>query len=135
RADSNNLEFIELYNSNPWFHDVSGYQVVADTMNYTVPAGTVIPGGGFLVLAASPESMQSVYGITNLLGPYLGSLKRSGPFRLLDEHGAVLLNVPYSNLYPWPVAADGTGHSLVLANPTYGEEASRAWEMSEVVCG
>ena len=37
--------------------------------------------------------------------------------------------------YPWPVAADGTGHSLVLANPTYGEGDPRAWDISDVVGG
>jgi regulation of enolase protein 1 (concanavalin A-like superfamily) len=135
RADGYNVEFIELYNSNPWFHDIGGYQIVADNLQYTVPLQTTIPGGGFLVIAASPSSMQALYGITNVLGPYAGSLKASGTLQLLDEHGAVLLTVPYSNVYPWPVAADGTGHSLVLANPTYGEEDPRAWDISDVVGG
>jgi hypothetical protein len=54
---------------------------------------------------------------------------------LLDEQGAVLLTVPYSNVYPWPVAADGTGHSIVLANPTYGEGDPRAWDISDTVGG
>ena len=47
----------------------------------------------------------------------------------------VLLTVPYSSTYPWPVAADGTGHSIVLANPTYGEGDPRAWDISDVVGG
>ena len=47
----------------------------------------------------------------------------------------MLLTVPYSNVYPWPVATDGTGHSLVLANPTYGEGDPRAWDISDVVGG
>ena len=135
RSDGYNVEFIELYNSNPWFHDIGGYQIVADNLQYTVPARTTIPGGGFLVIAASPSSLQTLYGITNVLGPYTGSLKASGTLQLLDEHGAVLLTVPYSNVYPWPVAADGTGHSLILANPTYGEEDPRAWDISDVVGG
>ena len=121
RTDSLNVEFLELYNSNPWFHDISGYQVVADNLSYTIPSGTVMPGGGFLVLAAAPADMQTVYGITNVLGPYTGSLKKSGTIQLLDEVGAVLLTIPYSNVSPWPVAPDGTGHSLVLAHPSYGE--------------
>ena len=54
---------------------------------------------------------------------------------LLDEQGAVLLTVPYSNDPPWPIAADEAGHSLVLANPTYGEEDPRAWDISDVVGG
>jgi hypothetical protein len=37
RADSNNLEFVEIYNSNPWFHDISGYRLVADKLSYTFP--------------------------------------------------------------------------------------------------
>src|SRR5258708_25222419 len=135
RTDTNNLEYLELYNSNPWFHDLSGYQLVCDNLSYTFPAGTIMAGGSYLVVAASPASIQNVYGITNVMGPYTGSLKKSGTLQLLDEQGAVLLIVPYSNANPWPVAADGTGHSLVLANPTYGEGDARAWDISDVAGG
>lgn len=135
RLDGNDVEFLELYNSNPWFQDISGYQVLCDNLNYTVPPGTVLPGGSFLVLAASPSSITAVYGITNILGPYNGSLKKSGTLQLLDETGAVLLTVPYANTSPWPAGADGTGHSLVLANPSYGEGDPRAWDLSDIVGG
>ena len=54
---------------------------------------------------------------------------------MIDEQGAVLLTVPYSDVYPWPVAADGTGHSIVLANPSYGEGDPRAWDISDAVGG
>ena len=47
----------------------------------------------------------------------------------------MLLTVPYTDVYPWPVAADGTGHSIVLANPTYGEGDPRAWDISDQVGG
>ena len=47
----------------------------------------------------------------------------------------MLLTVPYSDTYPWPVAAGGTGHSIVLAKPTYGEGDPRAWDISDVVGG
>src|SRR5678815_5246995 len=73
RADTNNLEFVELYNSNPWFEDIGRYRIVGDSMTFTFSAGTILPAGGFLVIAASPSSMQVVYGITNVLGPYNGS--------------------------------------------------------------
>jgi hypothetical protein len=69
------------------------------------------------------------------MGPYTGSLKKSDTLQLQDEVGAVLLTVPYSNLPPWPAATDGTGHSLVLARPTYGEEDPRAWDISDIVGG
>ena len=135
RTDGKNLEFIELYNSNPWFQDISGYQITCADMNYTFPPGTTIPGGGFLVVAAAPNDMESIYGITNIMGPYTGSLKKSETLELLDEQTNVLLTLPYSNLHPWPMAADGAGHSIVLANPTYGEGDPRAWDISDVVGG
>ncbi len=135
RTDGNNLEFIEIYNSNPWFQDISNYRLVANALSYTFPAGTIIPGGAFLVIAASPQSIQNVYGISNVMGPYTGSLKKADTLQLLDEVGNVLLTVPYSNLPPWSVAADGVGHSLVLNSPTYGEGDPRAWDISDVVGG
>ncbi len=135
RRDTNNCEFVELYNSNPWFHDLSSYRLVCADMSYTFPPGTMIPGGGYLVIAASPGNLQNVYGITNVVGPYTGSLKRVETLQLLDEHGAVLLTVPYSDTFPWPVATSGSGHSLVLANPSYGEGDPRAWAISDATGG
>jgi autotransporter-associated beta strand protein len=136
RTDGNNVEFLELYNSNPFFQDISRYQVTCADMNYTFPANTLIPGGAFFVLAASPQGVANVYGLTtNVFGPYAGSLKKSETLQLLDEQSNVLLTVPYTEVYPWPVAADGTGHSIVLANPTYGEGDPRAWAISDVIGG
>ena len=135
RTDGKNLEFLELYNSNPWFQDISGYQITCADMNYTFPPNTQIPGGGYLVVAAAPADIQGVYGITNVMGPYTGSLKKTETLELLDEQGAVLLTLPYSNVPPWPVAAEGTGHSIVLAYPTYGEGDPRAWDISDTVGG
>ncbi len=136
RTDGNNTEFLELYNSCPFFQDISGYQVTCVDMNYTFPANTLIPGGAFFVLAASPEGIANVYGLTsNVFGPYNGSLKHSETLEVLDEQSNVLLTVPYTDVYPWPVASAGTGHSIVLAHATYGEGDPRAWAISDRVGG
>jgi len=131
RADLNNLEFLEVYNSNPYYQEIGGYTLAGTKMNYTFPAGAVLPGGGFLVVAASPESIRSVYGISNVCGPYSGSLAAADTIQLLDNQGAILLNFSYSSASPWPVAAKGTGHSIILANPTYGANNPKAWAISD----
>src|SRR5579883_2906108 len=95
RTDGNNVEFIELYNSNPWFQDISNYKLQGSTLSYTFPPGTILQGGAFLVIAASPSGIQNVYGITNVMGPYTGSLKKTDTLELFDEVGALLLSVPY----------------------------------------
>jgi hypothetical protein len=136
RTDGNNTEFLEIYNTCPYFQDISRYTVTCADMNYTFPANTLIPGGAFFVLCASPQGMAHVYGLTsNVFGPYNGSLKHSETLELLDEQSNVLLTVPYNDTAPWPVAASGTGHSIVLANPTYGEGDPRAWDISDTVGG
>ncbi len=136
RTDGNNIEFIEIYNSNPFFQDISGYQITCADMNYTFPPNTIMPGGAFFVVAASPSGIANVYGLTtNVFGPYSGSLKKSENLQLLDERGSVLLTVPYTSANPWPIAALGTGHSIVLAKPTYGEGDPRAWDISDVAGG
>ncbi|HWD18992.1 MAG TPA: lamin tail domain-containing protein [Verrucomicrobiae bacterium] len=131
RTDTNNCEFIELYNTQPWAQDVGGYRVACADMSYSFAPGSSIPGGGFVVLAASPGSLRAVYGLTNALA-YQGSLKKAETLQLFDEQSNVLLTVPYTGAAPWPIAAAGTGHSLVLANPSYGEGDPRAWDISDV---
>ena len=136
RADGANPEFIEIYNSNPWFETIGGWQITCADVHYTFPPGTVIPGGACFVIAASPEGMAQAYGLTNnVFGPYTGSLKKAETLQLIDERGAVLLTVPYTSDAPWPVAARGTGHSIVLVNPTYGEADPRAWDISDIIGG
>jgi hypothetical protein len=46
-----------------------------------------------------------------------------------------LLEVNYRHDWPWPEAACGTGHSIVLARPSYGEDHPRAWAASERIGG
>ncbi|MGC3959439.1 MAG: lamin tail domain-containing protein [Verrucomicrobiota bacterium] len=134
RPDGRNTEFIELYNSNPWPEDVSGYRL-AGQIDYVIPAGTTISSQGYLVIAANPTDLQFVSGLGTVLGPYTGSLKISGAVQLLDEQKARLLEVDYDNIAPWPMGADGTGHSIVLARASYGEGDPRAWERSELIDG
>ena len=128
------LEFIELFNSRDEPENIGGYRL-AGSIGYTFPAGTVIPGGGFLVVAKSPSLLQSVYGLSGVLGPFTNSLPNSGgTVTLLNRIGAVYLRVDYSDQSPWPVAADA-GHSLVLARPSCGENNPQAWSASDAIGG
>ncbi|MGC8990306.1 MAG: lamin tail domain-containing protein, partial [Verrucomicrobiia bacterium] len=142
RPDGRNLEFIELYNSNPWPEDLAGYRI-SGCADYTFPQGTTISALGYLVVAANPGDVQAVYGISGVLGPLTNSNNNatnvldngSGTVRLRDELNSILLEVTYSDAPPWPASADGAGHSLVLARPSYGEADPRAWAASDRIGG
>ncbi|HTI68428.1 MAG TPA: lamin tail domain-containing protein [Candidatus Limnocylindria bacterium] len=131
RPDGKRLEFVELFNSNPWPEDLGGYQLAGDVA-YTFPAGTSIPGGGFLVVAKSPADFQSVLGLTNVWGPYRTPIPATGVIQLLNDRTrpAVYLDIPYRDLQPWSDATDGSGFSLVLKRPSYGEGYLEAWGIS-----
>src|SRR6058998_3150387 len=52
RDDDYQLEFLEIYNSNPFFEDVSAYRLVFGVKIRAIfPQNTVIPAFGFLVVA------------------------------------------------------------------------------------
>src|SRR5687767_14767046 len=135
RLDTNNLEFIEVFNGESIFVDLTGWKITGG-VEYQFPDGFTLEAGQFAVIAADPISFQEAYGFTGVLGPYAGRLNNSGDaVVLLNASGAIRLEVEYDSNAPWPVAADGTGHSLVLSRPSYGEDDPRAWSASEMMEG
>ncbi len=138
-ANPAQIEFIELFNSRAEPENLSGFRI-SGAMDYSFPAGTIIPGGGFLVIARSPTDVEAVYGLSGVLGPWLGAETNglpndSGTVILRHRTGAVLLKVKYGTSGPWPASPDGAGHSLVLARPSLGEGKPAAWDASDAVLG
>ena len=143
------LEYVEIFNGQDYFEDLSGFELDGD-VHYRFPEGTVLQSGGFLVVARDPAAVESHYGLADVFGPWqmqtniIGALTNViaenlpngvGTVRLKNELGAHLLEVNYESGGDWPVAADGAGHSLVLARPSYGERDAKAWAASEVIGG
>ena len=135
KQGATDLEFVELANPFGVPEDISGYRLSGD-IEYRFPPQTVLAPGSYLVVARNPADVRSVYGISQVLGPYSGSLpKEGGTVRLRHRTGAIFLEVNYETTAPWPVAAGGLGHSLVLARPSFGENDPRAWAPSDVIGG
>lgn len=142
RADGRNADFIEIFNSQPWAEDLSGFRL-SGSVEFTFPSNTTVGPTSCLVVAAVPGDLQAIYGLSGALGPWTPSAgsatnglpNDTGTLRLLNRQGAVLLEVPYAEEPPWPAAPDGAGHSLVLARPSLGEGDWRAWAASELPGG
>ena len=136
RTDGRNLEYVELYNSQEWSEDISGYRLTGE-IEYTFPPNTVMVARSYFVVAAAPADMQAVYGAGfRLFGPYTNALSNGGgTIRLRNRLGALLLEAEYSDEAPYPAAADGGGHSLVLARPSFGERDPHAWAASDRIGG
>ncbi len=138
RSDGKNLEFVEIYNSDAVAENIGGYRLAGD-VSFTFPTNSVIAGQGFVVVAASPADMQTVSGLTaNVFGPFAdgAALPNSGGhLEFWSRSKALLLELDYGDSIPWPVSADGGGHSMVLARPTFGQNNPKAWGASALIGG
>ena len=128
------LEFVELHNQMSVDMDVSRWSV-AGGIELQFPDPTIVPGGGYLVLARDPQALSQASGYQQALGPYDGHLANEGELiELRDQNGRLMDQVEYSEGGIWPVAPDGSGTSL--AKPTANLDSSRAdnW-VSSIVRG
>ena len=128
-------EWIELHNQMAVDMDLSGWSL-ASGVSYEFPAGTVIPGGGYLVIAADPATLQTAFGV-QVLGPWSGRLDNAGEqLELRDNNRRLMDHVEYDDRGEWPVAADGSGASLAKTNQANGaSELATHWQASRRLGG
>lgn len=126
-------EFIELHNVGASPVDLSGW-TFTDGVRYTIPSGTILPAGGYLVVTMDAERIRQKYGLPEgtVIGNYEGALSNGGErLELTDSAGRVADVVSYLDEYPWPEAADGTGPSLECVDPRQDNATPRNWLPSE----
>ncbi|MFO0757308.1 MAG: lamin tail domain-containing protein [Byssovorax sp.] len=131
------LEWIELLNYGNTPVDVGGYQLV-DAIEYALPAGTMIPPSGFLVVAKDAAAMMATYpslsgaGPDKLLGNFKGTLADGGEnLVLLDACGNPVDQVHYQDGGRFPALADGGGSSLERRDPRSPGDAGESWGASD----
>ncbi|WP_210649109.1 lamin tail domain-containing protein [Nocardioides sp. SYSU D00065] len=113
-SDLDGDDYLELTNIGTTPVDLSGWTFSGITL--TLPAGTTIAPGGFLVVAKDAAQFQASYGFAPA-AVYGGNLSNSGEtVSLKDAAGTTIDTVAYGEADPWPVKADGTGPSLELVD-------------------
>ncbi len=139
-------EWLEIHNPDVQAVDVSGYRLTKGVA-FTIPAATVIPAGGYLVIAADLGKFQAAYpGFSGaVLGPWVGSLASGGEQVQLDDAlGNQVSDVIYSDEgewarrvrgplsfshrgWSWETLADGAGRTIELRNPLLGPGSGQNW--------
>ena len=134
-GEGETLEFIELYNNRAVFHDLGGY-AFTNGIRYEFPAGTILESKSYLVVASDPAALESTYNITGVHGPFAGRLDNAGErIELSNPGGEIVISLRYDDDRPWPVAPDGTGHSLILSKPGGDPEQASSWAPSAFIGG
>ena len=124
-------EWVELHNQMAVDVDISGWSL-QNGVQFTFPEGTVIAGGGYLVVASSPDSLKTATGITNVLGPFAGRLSNSGETLELRNNNQRLMDaLTYGVEEEWPVAPDGAGPSLAKLDEELAGSQPSDWRTSQ----
>jgi hypothetical protein len=150
------LEFIELHNTDPSPVNIGSWAFNSG-INYTFPPGTMIPAGGFVLVAADPLQAEVAYGRPDFFGPWAGTLSNNGERVRLSKPGIIpgtfdkVDEVTYSSEGDWASrvrvvggeAAGGwdwstgatAGRSIEVRNPALSNDNGQNWGVSTNVNG
>ena len=128
-------EWIELHNQMAIDIDLSAWSITGN-IGFIFAEGTIIPGGGYFVVASDPAALQTSTGITNVLGPFTGRLNNaSGTVRLRDRNDRLMDEMQYQDGGKWPAAPDGSGATLAKRDPDSASDAPGNWTSSVLAGG
>ncbi|HEX2750428.1 MAG TPA: lamin tail domain-containing protein, partial [Verrucomicrobiales bacterium] len=123
-------EWIELTNVMSVNVDLSEWKLTGG-VEFTFPAGTVIPAGGYLVVKGATGTAPAA-----ALGPFSGALDNNGEtVRLRNVSGRIMDEIAYGNDGRWPVGADGTGATLARRTPVSPGGEPESWVASASLGG
>ena len=128
-------EFLELTNTTAQPINASGF-MFADGVDFIFPLNTVIAPGQSVTLVpeGSTASHLAEYAATNPvtpLGEFTGRLNDGGEtLRLVDAVGALVDEVSYDDIAPWPTGPDGQGPSLSLISLALDNDLASSWAPS-----
>ncbi|WP_051224344.1 choice-of-anchor I family protein [Flavobacterium tegetincola] len=118
--NSNQLEFLEIYNTSSTAISLGGIQV-KDEGNFLFTFNEqTLAAGGIVLLATDKVSADAFYGVSFLDMPQgiSNALGNGGELlQIVNASGTVISSVEYDDASPWPLSPDGNGPSLELLNP------------------
>ena len=125
------VEFIELHNTTAAAVSLAGW-TLSDAVDFTFPAGSSIPAGGYVVVSENTNAFRVKFGFTPL-GPWTGNLNNFGERIVLrNAVGVVEDEVDYGLGFPWPIVGDPPGYSIELISPALDNDLGGSWRASVV---
>src|SRR6185295_12166200 len=124
------LEWVELQNQHAVDIDLSGWRLDGG-IDFNFAEGTVLRGGGYLVVASAPAELTAATGLTNVAGPFRNRLSNVGDtLRLRNNDSRIIDEVSYGGEGDWPVAPDGAGPTLARRRANLRSADPGSWRAS-----
>ncbi len=131
RPQDERLEFVEIYNLEAPHVDLGGWKLDGE-IEFEFPRGLRLAPRGCLVVARDVAAFRARYpDAEHVVGPFVGRLDNDGGRVILRNRvGVVAARMRYGRDGAWSAVADGTGYTLVLADPLFDPTAPRSWRPS-----
>ncbi len=127
-------DWIEFANAMDYEVDMSAwvFKDSDDQHSFSFPSGTVIPAGGYIVIARDSADFHSLFpDVSNCAGYFSFGLSNGGELlRLYDADNTPVDQVEYDDKDPWPTAADGDGPTLELTDVNADNALAENWAAS-----
>ncbi len=126
-------EWIELHNKSAAPVSVAGWRL-DDAVSLTIPAGTTIPAGGYLVVANDAAALAAKWPehSTRIIGNFSGTLSNTTDRVVLEDAvGNPVDETRYYTGGAWPETPDGGGASLELRDARADNSIGSAWAASD----
>lgn len=136
--NSDELEFLEVYNNTANPIALGGIRVKDEgNFVFTFPEMT-LAANATVLLANDKASADAFYG-TQFLDMPQGAINALGNggelLQILNAYGAVISQVNYDDVAPWPTSPDGSGPSLELLNPNGNLNDGNNWSAATNLVG
>lgn len=132
-------EFVEIQNLTATPFDIAEWRLRGGT-DFDFPefiSGTETFLKAFeriVICETDPATFRATYGLPGAIrvfGPWSGNLANGGErITLKDKNGVTRCSMRYDDERPWPISADGAGHSLVFTETSRENDDYRAWRAS-----
>ncbi len=131
-------EFIEVQNLTATPFDIAQWELI-EGASFTFPdfeSGPALDSflkafERIILCDTDPATFRATYNVPasiRVFGPWTGQLSNGGErVTLADKNGTVRCSFQYEDRPPWPLAADGAGHSLILADDSFAIDDYRVW--------
>jgi hypothetical protein len=124
-------QWVELFNRSSQDVSLAGWRL-DEGIDFRFASNTVLPAGGYLVVARDPVALRAKYPDLAVVGPFTNQLSRRGERLVLkDAANNPADTVRYFEGGRWPWTADGGGSSLELREPRADNALAEAWAASD----
>ena len=124
-------DWIELFNPDTVSYDISKWMFKDsnDEHEFVFPDSMQLDTNGYLVLYRDSLKFYAIFpDVENAIGPFdFGLVPDGEELRLFDSTGMMVYSVLYSNQFPWPQDASGTGKTINLEDPFLDPNLGSNW--------